>query len=61
MLSKKNIELIQYTFSSITLKWLMSKFVDILEGMNLSPPGVFGLDGVLVADLEAIKINRFTK
>lgn len=37
----------------------MSKFVDILEGINLSPPGVFGLAGVLVADREAIQINRF--
>jgi len=31
----------------------MSKFVDILEGMNLSPPGVLGLAGVFDADLEA--------
>jgi len=35
----------------------MSKFVDILEGMNLSPPGVLGLAGVFDADLEAIQIN----
>lgn len=27
--------------------------------MNLSPPGVFGLAGVLDADLDARKINRF--
>jgi len=31
----------------------MSKFVDILEGINLSPPGVLGLAGVFDADLEA--------
>lgn len=36
----------------------MSKFVDILEGMNLSPPGVFGLAGVLVADLGAPKMFK---
>lgn len=37
----------------------MSKFVDTLEGINLSPPGVLGLAGVLDADLEAIKcFNR---
>lgn len=38
----------------------MSKFVDILEGMNLSPPGVLGLAGVFDADLDAIQINSFT-
>jgi len=37
----------------------MSKFVDILEGMNLSPPGVLGLAGVFDADLEAIQTNNF--
>lgn len=36
----------------------MSKFVDILDGINLSPPGVFGLAGVFDADFEAININR---
>jgi len=39
----------------------MSKLVDILEGMNLSPPGVLGFAGVLDADLEAIQINSFTE
>jgi len=37
----------------------MSKFVDILEGMNLSPPGVLGLAGVFDVDREAIQINSF--
>jgi len=37
----------------------MSKFVDILEGMNLSPPGVLGLAGVFEADLEAIQKDSF--
>lgn len=36
----------------------MSKFVDILDGINLSPPGVFGLAGVFDADFEAKNINR---
>lgn len=35
----------------------MSKFVDILEGINRSPPGVLGLAGVFDADL-AIKIKQ---
>lgn len=39
----------------------MSKFVDILEGINLSPPGVLGLAGVFDADLEANQITKFTK
>lgn len=39
----------------------MSKFVDILEGMNLSPPGVFGLAGVLDADFEAIHLIQFNE
>jgi len=37
----------------------MSKFVDILEGINLSPPGVLGFAGVLDADLEAINKNNY--